>query len=100
MEDASLDSGRSLDKALYGYENKPSHRPTHPHNNREGKEKDKGKEKEKEKEKKSDKRGKEGEENKKDPTKVVCFNCQKQGHPMTQCRAPSPLRDKLDLMPG
>ena len=80
------DSGGSLDKALYGYENKPPHRPTHPHKNREGKGKDKGKEKEKEK--KSDKRGKEGEENKRDPTKVVCFNCQKQGHPMTQCRAP------------
>ena len=78
------DTGGSLDKALYGYENKPPHRPAHPHNNREGKGKDKGKEKEK----KSDKRGKEGEENKRDSTKVVCFNCQKQGHSMTQCRAP------------
>ena len=90
MEDAFL-KGKlrwSLDKALYRYENKLLHRPTHPHNNREGKEKDKGKEKEKEKEKESDKRGKEEEENKRDSTKVVCFNCQKQGHPMTQCRAP------------
>ena len=31
------DTGGSLDKALYGYENKPPHRPAHPQNNREGK---------------------------------------------------------------
>ena len=80
------DAPSSLDKALYGYEVKTTHKDKREVRAKGGEEKkevtkedDKGKGKGK---------GKDKEENKRDPTKVVCFNCQKQGHPMTQCKDP------------